>query len=181
MTDTSQPAVQPRASTPEGMAIEQFSRALLASIIDQSVATKIEYGGVIFRRSHSKTLGATLAMGFSPTGVDIGVWHKNRGCPENTTPVAWYHTHPTVSVVTLDFGVVETAWQEFIGGDSLISDSFQLPGYVGTMDRRFWRYDPPPGIIEYGKPQPKGVYGVLNGLLVPRKLPAGADVIAPLP
>jgi hypothetical protein len=183
MADSNQPAVQPRATTPEGIKIEAFARMLLAAVIDGSVAEKREYGGVIFRHDFNGRLGATQAKGYSGTGVDAGTWNKNRGCPEGTTPVAWYHTHPTKNVVTPDFGTVPTDWEKFIEGDKLISDSFLLPGYVGTMDHRFWRYDPPPPALVNGKPVPAegpGTYGVLNGVLVPQKLPRGTEVIQPV-
>lgn len=171
MSDTSQPAVQPRATTPDGIKIEQYARTLLAGIITRSVAEQTEYGGVIWRQDSTGQLGATLFKGYSGANVDVRIWTPNRGCPSGTTAVAWYHTHPTAQVMTRD-GMMTTEWQAFIGGDKLISDGFLLPGYVGTMDMRFWRYDTPPSVMVNGKPvvtEGKGTYGPLNGKLVPPK------------
>ena len=170
MPDGSQPNVQPRATTPDGIKLEDFARSLLAGIIDQSVKETREYGGVIYRLNSTGALGKTGPFkGYSGANVDVGARNPNCGCPDGTTPVALYHTHPTKEVITLD-GRFPTLWQQFIEGDKLTSDGYNLIGYVATMDHRFWRYDPPPSVMVDGKPvvtEGPGTYGVLNGLLVP--------------
>ncbi len=183
MSDSSPPAVQPHATTLEGMKIEQYARELLSALIVKSVAERREYGGVIWRNDITHQLGSTQFAGYSGANVDIGVWNTNQGCPKGTTAVTWYHTHPTTEVMTLD-GKMSTEWESFIGGDKLISDSFLLPGFVGTMDMRFWRYDPPPAVMVNGKPvvtEGKGTYGPLNGKLVPpRVAPPHLKVARPI-
>ena len=169
MANSIQEPVQPRATTTEGIAIERFARELLAEVIQQSVAEKREYGGVIWRNVTTLQLGATRHAGYSGANVDVGVWDANQGCPPGTKAVAWYHTHPVKEVATRD-GKMSAGWDVFIEGDKLISDGFLLPGYVGTMDLRFWRYDPPPAQMVNGKAvvtEGKGTYGPLNGKLVP--------------
>ncbi|MFM9883262.1 MAG: DUF4329 domain-containing protein [Burkholderiales bacterium] len=185
MADPPQPLVQPRATTAEGIKIEEYARRLLAGLIVQSVEEGIEYGGVICRNNATGLLRTTGPFkGYSGANVDIGVWTKeNCGCDDGTTPVAWYHTHPTTEIMTRD-GLMHMLWDEFIEGDKLISDGFLIPGYVGTMDRRFWRYDPPPSVMFEGKPvvtEGKGTYGVLNGKLVPPRKPLNIPVIPPRP
>lgn len=74
-------------------------------------------------------------------------------------------------------------WDKFIGGDKLISDSFLLPGYVATMNGRFWRYDTPAPTLVDGVPTPtegEGSFNVLNGRIPTVKLPAGVRTDPPL-
>ena len=166
------PKVQPKATTPEGIKIEAAARAVLSSIIGPSVSEKREYGGVIWRRDATGEIGYTGPIkGFSEAGVDVGQDKPNMGCPPGTTPVAWYHFHPTKET-NVGGDRFKMDWDKFIEGDKLLSDGHNLPGYVASFDRQFWRYDPPPAVdIGGGKmvvTEGPGSYGVLlNGLIKP--------------
>ncbi len=72
-----------------------------------------------------------------PTTVDVGVHEPNHGCPDGTTPVAYYHTHPTYSV-----GGVKADFEIFSPEDkNVASDNGLASAYVGTLDGSFLRYD----------------------------------------
>lgn len=135
---------QPRASGLVDRAVENLAFDLLAAKLRDSVDRQREWGGVIHRHASSGAIGSTGPfLGYSSTGVDIEQDKPNMGCPEGTLPVAWYHTHPVAEVYTLG-KLCKADWDKFIGGDKTISDSHNIPGYVGTFDGRFWRYLPPP-------------------------------------
>ncbi len=174
---------QPKASTPEGMRIEKLARWLLSWKLPDSIEEEREYGGVIWRDEKTGKLGYTGPFpGYAKAHVDVHVWDDNRGCPPGTKAVAWYHTHP-VKTAQLGPDTIHFEWDKFIGGDKLISDSFLLPGYVATMDGRFWRYDHPAPTMVDGVPTPtegEGSFNVLNGKIPTVKLPAGVRVAPPL-
>lgn len=173
MPASGQPAFQPKATTPEGIKIENAARSLLKGVLKQSVDDRREYGGVIYREGASGKIGSTGPFrGYASGRVDVHQDDENRGCPAGTTPVAWYHTHPVEEFYSLQNGVLTTLhaeWDKFIGGDEDLSINWNLIGYVATFDSRFWRYDPPASKMIDGKPTSdafaKGTWGPLNGKL----------------
>jgi hypothetical protein len=165
------PAQTP-ASDPEKKRIERYAIKQLGSILCYSLAANppIEWGGVIYRwdaagRGH--TAGQLDHTGYfisegSSINVNVGQDKPNCGCPEGSTPVAWFHTHPRKE--TKDH--VQLGWDQFVEGDVYVSDNWGIPGYVATMDGRVWRYDPPPTVgYNNGRPtQQQGVEGTYGTL-----------------
>ncbi len=166
-------AFQPKATTPEGIKVENAARALLKGVLKQSIDDRREFGGVIYRFDSTAKIGWTGPFrGYASGRVDVRQDEENRGCPAGTAPVAWYHTHPVKEFYNLHNGELITMhaeWDKFIGGDEELSINWSLIGYVATFDRRFWRYDPPPSTLINGKPSTKafakGTWGPLNGKL----------------
>jgi hypothetical protein len=189
MSDTGNDPVQQPAATPEGRRIEEFALRMLRQVLRKSLhggpdGRPREWGGMIYVDNRNAgpagngPLGFTRYEGDSPIHVSVHDKEPNRGCPPGTTPVAWYHTHPTAEMVTNGGDYFTTRWREFIDGDKELSDKYLLPGYVATWDQRFWRYDPPPQAIVDGKPffndglpvsdaSKEGYYGVLKPKVVP--------------
>ena len=173
MAGKDQSAFQPKATTSEGIKIENAARALLKGVLKQSVDDRREFGGVIHRNDVTTKIGWTGPIrGYASGRVDVGQDKENLGCPAGTKPVAWYHTHPIEKFYNIHNGVVITLhaeWNKFIGGDEELSNDRNLIGYVATFDGRFWRYDPPPSTMINGKPTSdafaKGTWGPLNGAL----------------
>jgi hypothetical protein len=170
MSDESIERPQPRATTREGIAIEQLAVSALKKIIAMSKSENREYGGVIHRHNVTGEIRKTGPFkGDRDNHVDVAQGKPNWGCPENTTPVAWYHTHPVKERITATpQGVVRMTmeWDKFIEGDKVISDGNNMIGYMIDPDRQLWRYDPPPGFLLNGKwttnAEDKGVWGKLQ-------------------
>jgi hypothetical protein len=173
MDGYSKPAFQPKATTPEGIKIEETARKLLKDVLAKSVDERREYGGVIHRHDTTRKIGWTGPFrGYASGRVDVRQDEVNRGCLAGTTAVAWYHTHPVAEFYSIHNGELITLhaeWDKFIDGDEELSINWNLIGYVATFDRRFWRYDPPPATMINGKPatelNAKGTWGPLNGRL----------------
>jgi hypothetical protein len=170
MSDESIERPQPKATTKEGMAIETLAVKTLKNIIAKSKFENLEYGGVIHRDNKTGKIEKTGPFpGDRDNHVDIAQGKPNWGCPENTTPVAWYHTHPMKERVTVTpKGVIvrmAMEWDKFIEGDKVISDGNNMIGYMIDPDGQLWRYNPPPGFMLNGKwttrAEDKGVWGKL--------------------
>jgi hypothetical protein len=189
MADSGDDPVQQPAATEEGRRIEAFALLMLRQVIKRSVqgdpdGKPLEWGGMIYvanapaGSSKKGALGATRHKGFATLRVDVHDKDPNCGCPANTTPVAWYHTHPVDSFEDASGTRFTALSRQFIDGDRDVSDRLLLPGYVATRDYRFWRYDPPPQSVVDGKPVfnnglpasdvgKEGHYGVLKPRVVP--------------
>lgn len=116
--------------------MDDVARAALNGILKLSIQRRKEYGGMIYRDrdGYAATEPRTQDL---PTTVDVGVHEANHGCPEGTTPVAYYHTHPTYSV-----GGVKADFESFSQEDkNVASDNGLASAYVGTLDGSFLRYD----------------------------------------
>jgi hypothetical protein len=132
---------QPKATTPEGIRIEQAAIFLLSRCISWSVYEQKECGGILHRDSADGKIRATgpFASTTSANTVDVGQDKPNFGLARTLVPVAWYHTHPLVMRAGMHF-----EWDKFEDGDWWLSTNNQIPGYVCSMDGRMWRFDPPP-------------------------------------
>jgi hypothetical protein len=75
-------------------------------------------------------------QGFGNT-VNVGQWEPNRSCPDGTTPVAYYHTHPNFSA-----GKIPMQYNEFSPEDKGLANDIKLDAYLGTLDGSFLMYDP---------------------------------------
>ncbi|MBR0642079.1 DUF4329 domain-containing protein [Plastoroseomonas hellenica] len=171
--------VQPKATTIEGIAVEVAAIKLLLKILKTSVDEKLEYGGVIYRDQAGPIKHTGPFKGESAIKVDVGHNKDNWGCPQESTPLAWYHTHPLQKIQTSNMGEVTGLWDSFIGGDKGLSNDSGLTGYLATGDGRVWRYDPPreggamvpqkDGRMKWAPPAlGKGIWGPLNLALYKR-------------
>lgn len=153
---------QAKLTTPEGIRIEAAAYYMLSRVIGVSKHEELEYGGVIYLDQLTKKIHATGPIKGEAVTVDVGQHKINLGLGENLKPAAWYHTHPLYELENIQFNnePAKLEWDKFIGGDKEISDYRQIMGYVATRDGRFWRYDPPPEVLDgnYGP----GKWGVVN-------------------
>ncbi len=116
--------------------LDQIARMVLNSILAQSIAERKEYGGMIYMKGKSLVAMPPRTQG-DPTMVDVGQHAANCSCPPGTTPVAYYHTHPTYSV-----GGMKADFNEFSPEDKDVAKDYGLvAAYVGTLDGSFLKYD----------------------------------------
>lgn len=108
--------------------------AALNSILCESIEKRIEYGGVIYRSQGTYAATAPRTQGYGNT-VDVGLREENKGCPKHTTPVAFFHTHPNVSV-----GGLTMEYNKFKDDDVDVAKDYQIDGYLGTVDGSFFWY-----------------------------------------
>ena len=116
--------------------LDQVARMALNKILAQSVAERKEYGAMIYMNGKAIVAMPPRTQG-DPTTVDVGQHAANCSCPPGTTPVAYYHTHPTYSV-----GGVRADFNEFSPEDIDVAKDYGLAAaYVGTLDGSFLKYD----------------------------------------
>lgn len=115
--------------------IEQVARDVLNQILATSISERHEYGGMIYQQAGRFHATPPRTQG-NPTTVDVGQRNPNKGCPPDTTPVAYYHTHPTYSV-----GGIKASYDKFSPEDMSVAEDFKLDAYVGTLDGSFLKYD----------------------------------------
>jgi hypothetical protein len=114
---------------------EAAARLALNSILATSIRERAEYGGMIYMERGAYSATAARSQGYGNT-VDVGLREDNKGCPEGTIPVAYYHTHPNVSV-----GSLPMAYNEFRDDDVAITQDHRIDGYLGTVDGSFFKFD----------------------------------------
>jgi uncharacterized protein DUF4329 len=69
--------------------------------------------------------------------VDVGLDRPNKGCPEHSIPLAYYHTHPTYSVAGM-----RAEYKTFSSDDDIgPARSNHIDAYLGTLDGSFLKYD----------------------------------------
>lgn len=126
-------------SIPNWIDLENFARTKLTEILPVSINEKVEYGAVIYKHNQSKKLGATKLCKSteSDNKVDVGLSKPNCGCPADTKPIAFYHTHPFLKVGELhmeqDFSTPE---------DKRLANDNRLIGFLGSADGGFRCYLP---------------------------------------
>lgn len=160
---------QPKLTTLEGIRLERAAYYMLSRCIGVSVQSKKEYGGSIYRNTATGKIRASGPFAGDTITVEVGQSKPRFGAGEGEVVMAWYHTHPLKELALFPKGDNRNnlMWDKFEGGDRGISEDWTMPGYVGTMDGRFWRFDPAPD------PQPdpetlripkrgQGSYGVVN-------------------
>ena len=115
---------------------EQVAREALNGILATSIESRKEYGAMICGRSDGSCVAMPPRTQGDPTKIDVGQREPNGSCLPGTTPVAYYHTHPTYSVAGLkaDYG-------EFSSDDIGVADDFSIDAYLGTLDGSFLKYD----------------------------------------
>jgi hypothetical protein len=137
----SQKKAQPKARSADEAKVEEAARQFLNEVLPQSCnGTPTEYGGIIWINKATGEIGQKGPMHEPGNSVSIRQWEPNRGCPDGTTPMAWYHTHPHYPQPKKGRTY---AYREFKDNDKNISDDYELTGYLGVVDGSFWRYDPP--------------------------------------
>lgn len=114
---------------------EAAARIALNSILATSISQRAEYGGMIYSERGEFAATTPRTQGYGNT-VDVGLREENKGCPKGTTPVAYYHTHPNVSV-----GSLPMAYNEFRDDDVAITQDHCIDGYLGTIDGSFFKFD----------------------------------------
>jgi hypothetical protein len=116
--------------------IDNAAREALNKILGISIVKRAEHGGMIFAKG--KTYGYTEArsQGYGNT-VNVGHREENMSCPEGTTPVAYYHTHPNIKA-----GEFTMEYNEFSEQDISLAEELGLHAYMGSLDGTFWVYDP---------------------------------------
>ena len=115
--------------------IEHAAREVLNSILVTSIERRREYGGMIYLQG-GRCHATTPVTQDNPTTVDVGQQGPNRGCPPNTIPLAYYHTHPTYSV-----GGFRATYETFSPEDKSVADDWHIDAYLGTLDGSFLKYD----------------------------------------
>ncbi len=116
--------------------MDQVARQALNNILATSIQLRSEYGGMIYEKGGTCYAMPPRTQG-NPTTVDVGVHSPNHGCPPGTTPVAYYHTHPTYSVAGM-----KASYNEFDQDDKdVVLDNDLLAGYAGTLDGTFLKFD----------------------------------------
>jgi Domain of unknown function (DUF4329) len=117
--------------------LDQIARMALNKVLAQSIIERKEYGAMIYLNGKSVIAMPPRTQG-DPTTVDVGQHEPNCSCPPGTTPVAYYHTHPTYSV-----GGVKADFNEFSPEDMEVAKDYGLAAaYAGTLDGSFLKYDP---------------------------------------
>lgn len=116
--------------------IDNAARAALNATLAKSIEERREYGGMIYA-SGGQCIAMPARTQRDPTRVDVGQREPNCGCPPGTTPVAYYHTHPTYSVAGM-----KAQYNEFSEDDKAVARDFKLEAaYVGTLDGSFLKFD----------------------------------------
>lgn len=147
---------QPKGTTKADIMLEAMARSLLSAVLPKSISQKVEYGAVICKNDRTGELSATKLHRStdSDNKVDVGLSEPNCGCPDGTTPVAYYHTHP-FDKIGAGNGTYLHASQDFSDpDDKRIANDVQLVAFLGSHDGKFRRYVPPkrPTVMVDGRP-----------------------------
>lgn len=117
-------------------AIEKVARKALNGILSKSITERKEYGGMIYLLDGEYHANEPRTQGYGNT-VNVGQYEPNRGCPEGSQPVAYYHTHPNFSA-----GGIPMKYNEFSPEDIDLAKDLMLDAYLGTLDGSFFLYEP---------------------------------------
>jgi hypothetical protein len=116
--------------------LEEIARTALNRILAKSIEEKKEYGGMIYASNGRCSAMPPRTQGL-PTTVNVGQREPNCSCPPGTTPVAYYHTHPTYSVGGLKFD-----YNLLDDDDKNVAKDYSLDAaFLGTLDGSFFKYD----------------------------------------
>jgi hypothetical protein len=121
--------------------MDNCARDALNKILGTSINKRSEYGGMIYLQNGKYGFTDARTQGYGNT-VNVGQYEPNRSCPEGSTPVAYYHTHPNIKA-----GGFSMEYNEFSPEDISLAKDLGLPAYMGSLDGSFWVYDP-----QVGKP-----------------------------
>ena len=115
--------------------LERAARAALNKILAQSIKKRWEYGGMIYLQDRKYSFTEARTQEFGNT-VNVGQWEPNRSCPEGSTPIAYYHTHPNIRA-----GDIPMEYNKFSDEDKQLAQDISLYAYLGTLDGSFFVYD----------------------------------------
>ena len=116
--------------------IDNAARAALNKILGKSILKRAEYGGMIYAQDGKYSYTEARSQGYGNT-VNVGHRDENRGCPQGSQPVAYYHTHPNFQA-----GKLPMEYNKFSEEDISLAEELGLPAYMGSLDGTFWVYDP---------------------------------------
>ena len=116
--------------------IDNVAREALNKVLGKSIVERSEYGGMIYEQDGKYGYTEARTQGYGNT-VNVGQREENRSCPEGTTPVAYYHTHPNIKA-----GPMAMEYNKFSPEDIDLSIEMGLDAYMGSHDGTFWVYDP---------------------------------------
>jgi hypothetical protein len=115
--------------------LEQVARSAINSCLSTSISRRKEYGGMIYLES-GRYVAKPAETQDEPATVNVGQDQLNCGCPENTKPVAYYHTHPIYSIAGF-----KGIYNEFSDEDKDVAKKYEIYAFVGTLDGSFLLYD----------------------------------------
>ena len=110
------------------------ARAALEAVLIESIERRKEFGGMICQWG-TKYFAMPPREGDTNT-VDVGHRGGNKGCPEGTSAVAYYHTHPAVKGAGFKMEP-----NKFSPEDRGVADDFGIDAYVGSVSGLFLKYD----------------------------------------
>jgi hypothetical protein len=116
--------------------LQMTAQSKLNQILADSIEEKKEYGGMICKKGRLFVALPHRTQG-NPTTVDVGQREPNCGCPPDTVPIAYYHTHPTYSVAGM-----KANYNVLSDEDKDVSKDYGIFAFVGTLDGSFLKYDP---------------------------------------
>lgn len=116
--------------------LDKAAHEALNKILAQSIEEIKEYGGMLYiEKGRCKAMPAR-SQG-EPNKVDVGQYEPNCGCPDGTTPVAYYHTHPTYSIAGFKGDYNKMSDED----KDVAKDHDMDAAYLGTLDGSFYKYD----------------------------------------
>ena len=134
---------QNKSTDVEEARLDDFARDQLQLVLPASIASGFEKGAVICRNLSTGALSSTkVNTGTTKHTVSVGTALPNCGCPDGTTPVAYYHTHPSEAGEVLATPGATVA-KSFSDDDLDVAKDYGLIAYVAGRDGSMWRYDPP--------------------------------------
>ena len=115
--------------------LERAARTALNKILAKSIAKRWEYGGMIYLQDGKYSFTEARTQEYGNT-VNVGQWELNRSCPEGSTPIAYYHTHPNIRA-----GGIPMEYNKFSDEDKQLATDISLYAYLGTLDGSFFVFD----------------------------------------
>ena len=114
--------------------MERAARTALNTNLAKSISKRWEYGGMIYLQDGTYSFTEARTREYGNT-VNVGQLEPNRSCPEGSTPVAYYHTHPNIKV-----GEFSREYNKFSDEDKQLAQDISPYAYLGTLDG-FFVYD----------------------------------------
>lgn len=115
---------------------DNAAKEALNKILGISIKERAEYGGMIYLQDGKYAYTQARTQGYGNT-VNVGQYEPNRSCPEGSTPVAYYHTHPNIKA-----GDFTMEYNKYSPEDTGLAKDLGLHAYMGSLDGTFWVYDP---------------------------------------
>jgi len=124
-----------KPASPIPPTLEQVASKAINACLATSIRRRKEYGGMIYLES-GRFVAKPAETQDEPAKVNVGQDQPNCGCPENSKPVAYYHTHPIYSIAGF-----KGSYNEFSDEDKAVAKNFEIYAFVGTLDGSFFLYD----------------------------------------